>query len=503
MIVNTEIRDLIIDGRPSLDCNGKARKEFWISYVDVDKKVKLFSFAIPDHMMYVWKYAQVRKNEIPDTNYQSWDFKPVIKCPANGKLSEERMHEILIDIQNWYPDNPMIKAMNELYMPTMSYLDIEVNVDDDGFPDEKIAKNPINTVSICIEDTIYVLGRAKLNDNELQWIQQEIDNHCERFKTKYKFVYRYHDNEYSLLNDLVLFIQSSECVTGWNFFGYDYPYIYNRMKKLNMNPAVMSPTNSTISYKPQTANNIDDTIKLPMHKAMFDYLEVYKKWDRVVSPKENYKLDWTSEKVLGVKKVKHTLGFKEMWEQQKKEYVFYNAIDSILVRELDLELKTSQSMFALANLMHCPFLYAFSSTKSIQIVQAEYLYKMNRVFPTYITKNNEKQGYEGAIVFEPVPGVYKNALTLDFASLYPTTIRQFNISPDTLICKDKNYIPKENEIKCCNGCVYRKDFEGFIPKILTDFYAKRKMYKKEMVIAEKEKNYLEDILKKRLKNIAI
>ena len=106
-------------------------------------------------------------------------------------------------------------------------------------------------------------------------------------------------------------------------------------------------------------------------------------------------------------------------------------------------------------------------------------------------------------MFEPTPGVYKNLLTLDYASLYPTTIRQFNISPDTLLCKDKNHVRKDNEIKCCNGCVYTKDFEGFIPKILTDFYAKRKMYKKEMNIAEKEKNYLEDILKRRLKETSV
>ena len=50
---------------------------------------------------------------------------------------------------------------------------------------------------------------------------------------------------------------------------------------------------------------------------------------------------------------------------------------------------------------------------------------------------------------------------------------------------------------CTNGSVYTKDFEGFIPKILTDFYNKRKAYKKEMKIAEKEKNHLIEILNSR------
>ena len=496
MIINTEVRDYINNGMPVMNQYGKCVKELCVSYVEGSGKVNMFRWPIPDDLMYCWKYA--KKGETPNPYFKSWDFKPVIKEPLTGNFTEQRIHEILIDIERWWPDNPMVKALSELHIPNTTYLDIEVNVDDDGFPEASEANNPINTISLLMNDTVYVLGRAELTQNEVDWIQNEVTKHCERFETNYKFIYRYHPNEISLINDLMEFIRISDCVTGWNYFGYDYPYIYNRMVKLGMDPKVMSPTHNMFAYKPQSAKTKEDTIRLPYHKAMYDYLEVYKKWDRMVSPKESNKLDWVAEKMLGVKKVQHQLGFKEMWEQQKKEYVFYNAIDSVLVRELDLVLKTSAAFFGLANLMHCPALVAFSSTKSIEIVQAEYLYRENRVFPSGVKKKNEKLGYEGALVFEPKPGVYKNALTLDYASLYPTSIRQFNISPDTLICKNKNHVRKDNEIKCCNGCVYTKDFEGFIPKILTDFYGKRKMYKKEMIIAEKEKNYLEDVLKRRL-----
>lgn len=503
MIINTEVKDRVVNGRPVHFSNGEVQRVLNVSYVDRNKKVRMIDIALPDWVMYHWEYPDKNKNEIPDPYYQSWDFKPVYRKTTNGNFSEQRIHEILIDCQRSHPDDPTLSMFYELNMPNMTYMDIEVNVDDNGFPEAKDARNPINTVSICMDDVIYVLGRANLTEAEITWIQNEIDKHCERFETKYKFVYRYHMSEHSLINDLMYFIKISDCVTGWNWFGYDYPYIYNRMKNLGIDTTLMSPTGTEIPYRPQTAKDKDDTLKLPMHKAMFDYLEVYKKWDRIVSPKENYKLDWTAERVLGVKKVQHSLGFKEMWERQKKEYVFYNAIDSILVRELDIALKTSQALFGLANLMHCPMLYAFSSTKSIEIVQAEYLYKMNRVFPSTKKEKKKKEGYEGAFVFEPTPGVYKNVLTLDYASLYPTTERQFNISPDTLLKKDKNHIPGPDEIKCCNGCVYTKKFQGFIPMILTDFYGKRKEFKREMIAAEKELNYLEDILKRRLASASV
>ena len=116
-------------------------------------------------------------------------------------------------------------------------------------------------------------------------------------------------------------------------------------------------------------------------------------------------------------------------------------------------------------------------------------------------KDKEKKEYEGAFVFAPIPGIYRNVYCLDYASLYPTTMRQFNISPDTLLFKDKNHVPKDNEIKCTNGCVYTNEFEGFIPKILSDYFAKRKEYKKKMMKAEKEKYRLMEILKEREKKL--
>ena len=147
--------------------------------------------------------------------------------------------------------------------------------------------------------------------------------------------------------------------------------------------------------------------------------------------------------------------------------------------------------------MHVDALTAFSPVRSLQIVQCEYQYKEGKVFPMGPRQKNENTGYEGAFVYDPIPGVYKNVLALDFASLYPTTMRQFNISPDTFITKDKERTPNAKEIKCCSGAIYSKEVEGFIPKILTDFYTQRKAYKKEMMTAIDEKYHLMDIYERR------
>ena len=497
MIVNTEVHDYTQNGVKVLDQFGRPQQFLYISYVGQDHHIKPFLWMIPQELMYQWKYAT--KNDTPDPYYVSWDNKPVVKAPITNKFSEQRIHEMMLDLEKWFPDNQALKDMHTMYIPETAYMDIEVDVDDDGFPEAKDAKNPLNTVAIVIGDIVYVLGRAELSQSDIEWIQKSIDEHCERFDTKYKFVYRYHANEMSLMNDMFFnFIAKIDCVTGWNIFGYDWPYIYNRANNIGLDITSLSPTKTWYNYKPQDVTS--PMIKLPMHKCIYDYMELYKKHDKSVNPKVSNKLDWVGEKVLGVKKVVHQLGFKEMWQKQKKEYVFYNAIDSILVKEIDKKLKTSSVLFGLASLMHCPVLTTYSSTKSIEIVQAEYLYRENKVFPT-TKRDKDKKEYEGAFVFQPIPGIYRNVYCLDYASLYPTTMRQFNISPDTLLFKDKNYVPKENEIKCTNGCVYTSDFEGFIPKILSDFFAKRKEYKKKMVSAQKEKYHLIEILKEREKKL--
>lgn len=498
MIVNHEVRDYTRNGVKVLDPYGREQKFLYISYVGKDGEIKSYFWILPQELMYSWKLAT--KKDIPDPQYVSWDNKPVVKVPIIGKFSDQRIHEIFMDMERWYPDDENLKDIRKLYIPKTAYLDIEVNVDDTGFPEAKDARNTVNTVSFIKDDVATVLGLADLSQSDIDWIQKEIDKHCEPLGVKYKFVYRYFDSEVHLLHSLFFdYIAKTPCITGWNYFGYDWPYLVNRAANLGIDISSLSPTGTWVPYV--SKDPAIDKVTVPMHKCMYDYMEIYKKLDRSIQPKESNKLDWVADRVLGIKKVVHQLGFKEMWERQKKEYVFYNAIDSVLVKEIDKKLKTSAVMFGLASLMNVPLLSSFASSKSIEIVQAEYLYKENKVFPV-VKKSLEKKEYEGAFVFQPIPGIYKNVYCLDYASLYPTTMRQFNISPDTFLFKDKNYTPKDNEIKCVNGSVYRNDIDGFIPKILGDFFAKRKAYKKEMVRAQKERYKLEEILERREKELA-
>ena len=91
---------------------------------------------------------------------------------------------------------------------------------------------------------------------------------------------------------------------GWNFLGFDWKYIYNRCKKIGINPAMASPTK-----KVQGNDNI------PVHVGIIDYLDVYRRWDRTVQIKENNTLDFVGGAVLGVSKLKYEGTLQELYEK--------------------------------------------------------------------------------------------------------------------------------------------------------------------------------------------
>ena len=90
---------------------------------------------------------------------------------------------------------------------------------------------------------------------------------------------------------------------------------------------------------------------------------------------------------------------------------------------------------------------------------------------------------------------------LDFASLYPSIMRQFGISPEVFIKKDINYTPKDDEIKMASGKKNKKEPKALIPNILSTFYSRRKQAKNDMKQASTEQEYYEEILERRLKEM--
>ncbi len=87
----------------------------------------------------------------------------------------------------------------------------------------------------------------------------------------------------------------------------------------------------------------------------------------------------------------------------------------------------------------------------------------------------------------------------DFASLYPSIMRQLNVSPESFIRKVKPEIRDreigDDRIVSVTGAVYSTD-RSILKDVLTRLYDQRREYKKESFRLQQEAYDLEQVLKK-------
>jgi DNA polymerase elongation subunit (family B) len=106
--------------------------------------------------------------------------------------------------------------------------------------------------------------------------------------------------------------------------------------------------------------------------------------------------------------------------------------------------------------------------------------------------------YEGGYVMDPIPGLYKDIACYDFASLYPSIMRQYNMSPESFLEKvdltSESSFMKEKIEKYRNdesltvspsGAVFKIDKPSILKTILDKLYTQRRVYKKRMFEIEK------------------
>jgi DNA polymerase elongation subunit (family B) len=136
--------------------------------------------------------------------------------------------------------------------------------------------------------------------------------------------------------------------------------------------------------------------------------------------------------------------------------------------------------------------------------------------------SSTEMNVKGGWVKDPIVGMNAWTCCFDFASLYPTTIRQFNISADSYkgqVIKDKskNIIETINKLRrgedvyssfnghkikleiddiiTLNGAVFKNE-DGVVKKVMGDIYKERKRYKKMMMEANEELKELQNELEK-------
>ena len=448
------------------------RNNLQVSYWGTDGKTHIEIIKIPDEEQFVWLTSSKDKTDLKVKNVHNWNGKTVYKHrinPFNEKLNRYRQYEIL-DSQ---PDDVKERIFS-YNLPEIFFIDIE-NQQQEGKPNPEKPDKPVTVIGICCpNDTVMVLsGGYNLTEKEQESIQKRIDEHFEQVHRHFKFVFRYFKSEYDLLYFFFsMHIPKMAMMTGWNFEDYDWRYLYNRAKLLGIDPTLASPTRI-----------LTGQVDRPAHVGLIDYLKAYKKW--TWNSNENYRLDTIGEKLCKIKKVQHSESLDDMLNNNFEKYVYYNAIDCCLVKLIHEACNALTCGLTTAWLGRIKAMDCFSTTYIPENLLRSSFYGEHKVLgvdPFAKKKVGEK--YEGAFVKQPIPGLHKYCTCNDYASLYPSLMRQFNIGPETLVTllsetdealkqqwRDKGYIV------CASGAVFQKE-DGHLKKIITDLYFKRKAYKK-------------------------
>jgi DNA polymerase elongation subunit (family B) len=120
-------------------------------------------------------------------------------------------------------------------------------------------------------------------------------------------------------------------------------------------------------------------------------------------------------------------------------------------------------------------------------------------------KGDAESTIAGGWVKDPVVGLNQWVVCYDFASLYPTTQRQFYIAPETFVgiqdekdkskCSNGRQIDLDKHVVCVNGVVFEKRSSPTL-RMLEDVYADRKKNKNIMMQKKEELKSVMDEIKK-------
>lgn len=400
----------------------KSKNNLSISYIKDDGMKSVLNFNVQRFKTYY---------RSPNGQFQNWDGD---RCDIKytDKPCNFDIMEYLKELPEKYQSLLQGKTSPKLYT-----FDIETETFGDEFPEPSEARFPITTISIASPDcNVIVLGTRDMDDNE--YLQHEFEKYIgssEFFKDtglkmptiKYiKFGSEHDMLEYFLRN----IVSKVPIIAGWNSILFDWQYITNRIKGYYPDISMYSSSYSRLMYPKSFTDMKGNKVLLymPNHTLVLDMMDVIGTFDMVVMPiKENLSLDYISYESIGLHKIEYKGDLQQLYETDYPKYVFYNAIDSVLVQLIDKKFKTMQNIYVQALYCNEKIGSCFSKIALAEALVFKDFYEHGiKIVNDYVAP--ERGRLVGAYVKKPMPGKHKWLCCEDFASLYPVQICTCNLS---------------------------------------------------------------------------
>ena len=259
-----------------------------------------------------------------------------------------------------------------------------------------------------------------------------------------------------VMNDL-----NSDIITGYNIFGFDMPYIWDRAKELNIIEDFSIGLGRLITRKcglveQQLSSSAmgDNILKYIDYDGivLIDLLKVMQREQKL----DSYKLDNVASIFLGDKKndLKPQEIFSKFKGDSKDRCVIaeYCIQDCCLINRLIHKLKIIENNIGMGNVCLVPLNFLFRRGQGIKIFSliAKQCMDRNTLIPVIKSYREnvieEDDGYEGAVVLDPKEGIYLNEpiVVFDYGSLYPSSMISRNLSHDCYLIDEKYRVADDN-----------------------------------------------------------
>ena len=260
-----------------------------------------------------------------------------------------------------------------------------------------------------------------------------------------------------LMNNL-----NSDIISGYNIFGFDMEYIWQRATELNIMDTFTIGFGRLITRKASlvelklSSSALGDNILRYIDfdgTVLIDLLKVMQRDQKL----DSYKLDNVASIFLGDNK--NDLKPQEIFDKFKGNsedrcvIAKYCIQDCCLVNRLIHKLKILENNIGMGNVCLVPLNFLFRRGQGIKIfsliakecMEREYLIPTIKSYRENVEEMDDS-GYEGAVVLEPKEGIYLNEpiVVFDYGSLYPSSMISCNLSHDCYLMDEKYRVEDPN-----------------------------------------------------------
>lgn len=341
--------------------------------------------------------------------------------------------------RTWESDiSPLYKFLSDTFYGAEStklnigYFDIEVDFDLSNGKGYPLPLNPFGQInSISMFDTAkmkYVM--IILSDVDIKLKDDEFDVEVYRCVT-----------ERQLLDTFIKMIDNVDVLTAWNGDLFDIPYIIQRCKRVYGDQEGLKKLcrDGFSAKEREIVDNFgNDAIVYDLvGRVHLDLMDLYQNF--TFGEQGTKKLDNICEIEEVGRKVSYKGDLGELYRTNPQKFFEYSLHDSRLLYKLDMKKKFIDLAINMGRRASVRYKDVMGSIKYLEHSIRNYTHFIRDEMLVLPDKeDNSREPFPGAFVLDNKVGIYSWTCSIDLASLYPSTIRAINISPETHLLQCEN-----------------------------------------------------------------